>query len=120
MPENSSDRQSTYVQSDEDDLLIKSEEQRALLEAENGLQQFDEVLRLAEAAIPNQTLELTQDPVVEFEQSRHSKYSAISREAQEDPNRYFKYCTCASTLGRSRETCTGYVLLRERSLASLI
>ena len=61
MPENSSDRQSTYVQSDEDDLLIKSEEQRALLEAENGLQQFDEVLRLAEAAIPNQTLELTQD-----------------------------------------------------------
>jgi len=61
MPENSSDRQSTYVQSDEDDELIKNEEQRALLEAENGLQQFDEVLHLVEAAIPNQTLELTLD-----------------------------------------------------------
>jgi len=61
MPENSSNRQSTYVQSDEYDELIKDEEQRALLEAENGLQQFDEVLRLAEAAIPDQSLELTPD-----------------------------------------------------------
>ncbi len=64
MPENPSNRQSTYVQSDEDDELIKNEEQRALLEAENGLEQFDEVLRLAEAAIPQQTIELTSNLIL--------------------------------------------------------
>jgi len=59
MQENQSNRQSTYTEPDEDDELVRDEEQRALLEAENGLQQFDEVLSLAEAAIPGQTLDLT-------------------------------------------------------------
>lgn len=52
-------RQSTFAIPDEDDKLVKDEDQRALLEAENGLQQFDEVLRMAERAISSRQFELT-------------------------------------------------------------
>src|ERR1700694_1583693 len=67
MSENpSKNRQSTFVSSEEDDLLVKDEETRALLEAENGLQQFDEVLRLAERAISSQRFELTPSIIAEL------------------------------------------------------
>lgn len=61
-------RQSTFAIPDEDDKLVKDEDQRALLEAENGLQQFDEVLRMAERAISSRQFELT--PLVVEELNR--------------------------------------------------
>jgi len=65
MNKNPSNRQSTFV-SDDDDLLVKDEETRALLEAENGLQQFDEVVRLAEQSISLQRFELTPSAIAEL------------------------------------------------------
>lgn len=59
MEPQASSRQSTFVDSDEADEIIKGEEERALLEAENGLRQFDEILRLAEQALANKKFDLT-------------------------------------------------------------
>jgi Fic family protein len=63
METNPSNRHSTFVVSEEDDEIIKDAQALALLEAENGLQQFDEVLRLAEQAIAAQEFELTPEIV---------------------------------------------------------
>ena len=52
------DRRSTTPLSDEQDLLIRDEDQIAAMEARNGLLQFDEVLRLVEHAAPAQQIEI--------------------------------------------------------------
>jgi Fic family protein len=66
MQESLSNRQSTFAAAEDDDELIKDEERRALLEAENGLQQFDEVVRLAEQALPAKRIDLTPALVLEL------------------------------------------------------
>jgi len=53
------DRRSTAPVSDEQDLLIRDEDQIAAMEARNGLLQFDEVLRLVEQAAPVQRIEIS-------------------------------------------------------------
>jgi Fic family protein len=59
MPPSSSSRKSSFSEDEAADLLVKDESARALLEAKNGLEQFDEVLRLAREAIPAKIINLT-------------------------------------------------------------
>lgn len=71
MRQSSNNLQSTARQSSldgiaDDDELIKDEDQVALKEAANGLQQFDEVLRIAEGAISTQQFQLTPEMVKEL------------------------------------------------------
>lgn len=71
MRQSSNNPQSTARQSSldsvaDDDELIKDEDQVALTEAANGLQQFDEVLRIAEAAIKTKQFQLTPEMVKEL------------------------------------------------------
>lgn len=71
MRQSSNDPQSTARQSSldgvaDDDELIRDENQVALMEAANGLQQFDEVLRIAERAIKTKQFQLTPEMVKEL------------------------------------------------------
>ena len=59
-------RQSSVEAVADDDELIKDEDQVALMEAANGLQQFDEVLRIAERAINTRQFQLTPKMVKEL------------------------------------------------------
>ena len=53
------DRRSAISLSDEQDLLLRDEDQIAAQEARNGLLQFDEVIRLVENAAPGQQIQIT-------------------------------------------------------------
>jgi Fic family protein len=66
MQKNSSSRKSSFLQSDEYDLLIHDEGAVALLEAENGLLQFDAVLALASSAIGERKLDFTPALILEL------------------------------------------------------
>lgn len=59
-------RRSTTPYSDEYDLLITDEEQRATQEARNGLLQFDEVVRLVEKNASNKQIQITPQLVSEL------------------------------------------------------
>ena len=59
-------RRSTTPFSEENDLLIKNEDERAEQEARNGLLQFDEVLRFVELACSSRHIEMTPELVCDL------------------------------------------------------